>query len=300
MSPQPAYGPLLENPADLVDLERYAIDDLDSPQGQALVSQIRREMAASCISTLPGFLRPAALARMVAEAEALEPLAYPGPNEASPYFFNYGTSELTTLPPDHPRRRKTPRRMRQIAYDLIPPSAAIAQLYHWDGLTRFLAAATGVERLYRGADRYQALNISVMDEGGCQQWHFDTNEVNITLLLQAPEAGGEFEYVPLIRSAENENYEQVKRVLDGERKGIVQLSQEAGMLVLFKGHHSIHRVAPVRGTRRRFQSILAHNTRPGVVGSLESSILHYGPRVREHARAETALREQGGREASAR
>ena len=63
---------------------------------------------------------------------------------------------------------------------------------------------------------YQALNISVMDEGGCQQWHFDTNEVNMTLLLQKPEAGREFEYVPLIRSADNENYPTVKRVLEGQ------------------------------------------------------------------------------------
>lgn len=270
----------MEEPAGFVDLERYPITSLESTSGHALISAIRNRMAESCICALPLFLRPEALARMVAEAEVLEPMAYPGPTEASPYFFNYGTAELDALPPDHPRRRKTPRKMRQIAYDLIPPSTAIAQLYHWDELTRFLAAATGIERLYRSADRYQALNISVMDEGGCQQWHFDTNEVNITLLLQAPEAGGEFEYVPLIRSAENENYEAVKRVLDGDRKGVVQLSQEAGMLVLFKGHRSIHRVAPVRGTRRRFQSVLAHNTRPGVVGSLESSILHYGPRVK--------------------
>jgi hypothetical protein len=103
--------------------------------------------------------------------------------------------------------------------------------------------------------------------------------VNITLLLQAGEAGGEFEYVPLIRSRENENFEAVKRVLDGDRTGVIQLQQEPGMLVLFKGHHSLHRVAPVKGSRRRFQTILAHNTRPGVLGSRESSILHYGPRV---------------------
>jgi hypothetical protein len=280
---QPADISESDGPASFVDLSRYPIDALDSPRGKALVAEIRREMAARCICALPDFLRPAALARMVAEAEALEPLGYRGPTEASPYFFNYRTGELDALPPDHPRRRKTPRRMRQIAYDIIPPGSAIAQLYHWDGLTRFLAAATGVDRLYRSADRYQALNVSVMDEGGCQQWHFDTNEVNITLLLRAPDAGGEFEYVPLIRSAENENFERVGRVLDGGREGVVQLSQEAGMLVLFKGHHSIHRVAPVRGARRRFQSILAHNTQPGVVGSLESSILHYGPRIREHS-----------------
>ena len=270
----------MAGPADFVDLDRYPITDLDAPKGRALVERIRNEMETRCICALSGFLTPQALERMSGEAVALEPQGYQGPTEASPYFFNYQMDQLDQLPPDHPRRRKTPRNMRQIATDLIPPTAAVRQLYEWDGLTRFLAAAVGVDRLYRSADPYQALNISVMDEGGCQQWHFDTNEVNITLLLQAPEAGGEFEYVPLIRSADDENFDDVKRVLDGDRSRVIQLSQEPGMLVLFKGHRSIHRVAPVRGSRRRFQSILAHNTKPGVVGSLQSSILHYGPRVR--------------------
>lgn len=267
----------METPADFIDLDRYPLDDLQSPQGRALLADIKRNMAERVIASLPGFLRPEALARMAAEAEALEPLAYRGPTEASPYFYNYRAA--ADLPPDHPRLRKTPRRLRQIAYDLIPPTTAIWQLYNWDPLTAFLAQATGVERLYRSADPFQALNISVMDEGGCQQWHFDANEINITLLLQAPEAGGEFEYVPLIRAAENENFDDVKAVLNGSRERVIQLQLEAGALVLFKGHNSMHRVAPVRGARRRFQTILAHNTRPGMVGSRESSILHYGPRV---------------------
>lgn len=269
----------MNTPADFIDIERYPITDREGPAGRGLIDRIRRDMAESCICALPGFLRPAALRRMIEEAEALEPLAYRGPTEASPYFFNYGTDQLASLPPDHPRRRKTPRNMRQVAYDLIPPEAAIWQLYNWDELPLFLAAAAGIDRLYRSADRYQALNISFMDEGGRQQWHFDSNEVNITLLLQAPEGGGEFEYVPLIRSPEDENFEAVKRVLDGDRSRIVQLVPEPGMLVLFKGHYSVHRVAPVRGKRRRIQTILGHNTRPDMVGSLESSILHYGPRV---------------------
>jgi hypothetical protein len=269
----------VETPAKFVDLDRYPITNLDSHRCRQLIDYVRHCMADRCICPLPEFLLPNSVHHMVAEAEELEPLAYRGPTEVSPYFFDYRMAERETLPPDHPRRSKTPRNMRQIAYDLIPSSTAIWQLYNWDALPAFLAAAIGVERLYRSADPYQALNISVMDEGGCQQWHFDTNEVNITLLLQKSEAGGEFEYVPLIRSADNENYAAVKRVLDGDRNGVVQLIQEPGMLVLFKGHCSLHRVAPVRGKRRRFQTILGHNTRPGVIGSQESNILHYGPRV---------------------
>jgi len=228
--------------------------------------------------------------RMAAEAEALTPLAYRGPHEATPYFYNYGTGQ-ESLPPEHPRRRTTPRRLSQVAYDLVPETALIRRLYEWQPLADFLARALGVPQLWRCADRFQALNLAVMEEGGCQQWHFDTNETNITLLMQAAESGGEFEYVPMIRSDKDENYDAVRKVLDGDRSRVVRLAQEPGMLVLFRGHHSLHRVAPCVGKRRRLQTILAFNTRPGVIGSHASNLLHYGPRVALFPRQDAAIPE---------
>ena len=263
-------------PAEMVDLGRYPIADLDGSGGRTLVADGRTALAAEGSWCLPGFLRPAAVTGLAAEAETLVPLAYRGPVEATPYFYNY---DAAGFPEGHPRRRTTPRRLGQIAYDLIPEDAGIRRLYHWDALPGFLAAVLGVERVYRSADPYQALNIAVMEDGGRQQWHFDTNECNITLLLQAPEAGGEFEYVPMIRSEADERYDAVGRVLDGGREGVRSVAIEPGMLMLFQGRCSLHRVAPMRGRRRRLQTILGFNLRPGQVGSLASSILHYGPRV---------------------
>jgi len=279
--------PVNWGPADLIDLDRYPILDLDSPRGAALIGEIRTRMAETVLCALPGFLKPSVMPRLVAEAEALAPLAYRGPSEASPYFYSYG-ADLESLPSDHPRRRKTPRIMSQVAADLVPEGALIKRLYEWAPLATFLARALDVPALYRCADRFQGLNISVMEEGGCQQWHFDTNESNITLLLQAAESGGEFEYAPLIRSAEAENFDAVKRVLDGDASRVVRLAQEPGMLVLFRGHHSIHRVTPCHGRRRRLQSVLAFNGRPGVLGSHESNLLHYGPRVALFPRPQAA------------
>jgi hypothetical protein len=276
-------------PADLIDLDRYPILDPESPRGAKLIGDIRARMAETVLCALPGFLKASVVPRLAAETEALVPLAYRGPHEASPYFFSYGT-DLSSLPPDHPRRRKSPRRLSQVAYDLVPETALIRRLYEWQPLADFLARALGVPALYRGADRFQALNLSVMEEDGCQQWHFDTNESNITLLVQAAEAGGEFEYVPLIRSEEDENYDEVKRVLDGDSRRVVRLAQDPGMLVLFRGRRSLHRVAPCRGKRRRLQSVLAFNSRPGVVGSHASNLLHYGPRVALYPRPQAESR----------
>ena len=38
--------------------------------------------------------------------------------------------------------------------------------------------------------------ISAMPPGGEQGWHFDDNEFVVSLLLQRPAVGGEFEYAP--------------------------------------------------------------------------------------------------------
>lgn len=65
--------------------------------------------------------------------------------------------------------------------------------------------------------------------------------------LLDPEAGGQFEIVPDVRSADDENYERVGRILDGERQGVHSFSLEPGSLTIFCGHDSLHRVTRVAG-----------------------------------------------------
>jgi hypothetical protein len=267
----------LRKPENLVDLERYPLSRPGTPSYEDLAERVRASLSEKGLAYLRGFLRPDAVALMAFEAEALAPLAYPGPTEATPYFFNYDVGG--NVEADHPTRRRGRRALSQVAYDLIPTESALYRLYHWPLLPAFLAHVFGHEMLYRTADAYQSLNISVMDEGGCQQWHFDRSRFVTTLLLQAPESGGEFEYVPNLREDADEHFERVKAVLDGAVGGLCRIAIEPGTLNLFKGHYSMHRVTEVRGPRRRLQTILAYSPEPNVQGSLKSSILHYGPRV---------------------
>ena len=51
-------------------------------------------------------------------------------------------------------------------------------------------------------------------------------------MLQAPESGGEFEYVPLIRGLENETG-IVSDVLNGDRQKVVKLPFTPGTLLIF-------------------------------------------------------------------
>jgi len=277
-SPPPTSLP--DDPiSDFVDLDRYPIIDLESSAGRELITGMHEEMADTGACCLRDFIRPDALKKLQTEAESLAHLAYGGPTEVTPYFFNYSLGEGKNYPPDHPTRRTSPRRLAQVAGDLIPDETQLRQIHNSPALIAFLSKALGEQTLYPLNDRQQSLNISVMEENGCQQWHFDRGKSVITLLAQAPEGGGIFEYVPNIRSDHSENFEAVGHILDGHRENVRSVTLTAGTLMLFRGHYSLHRVTPVEGTRRRLQLILAYADQPDLKGSSASSRLHYGARA---------------------
>ncbi len=266
--------------AGIINTGLYPLDDLASPESRRWIADLRAELDRSGSCLLHDFINPGPLQQMAAQARSISHLAYPGPTEVSPYFFDYNLGANQDLPPTHPLRRKGKRRLAQVAADLIPPDFLLSRLYRSDEMRDFLSAVC-TRPVYRNRDPYQSLNISVMGEGGCQQWHFDSGTMVTTLLLQAPQAGGIFEYAPAIRSETDENFDAVQAVLDGRSDRVVQNRLRAGTLSLFRGHYSLHRVTEVSGKRERIQAILGYATRPDLYGSRESSILHYGPRVAE-------------------
>lgn len=264
----------------IINTDDYPVDQLSSTDARSWVSQVRASLDQDGSCTLPNFVTAPALDEMARQAYSIAHLAYPGPTEVSPYFFNYRLGQGEDLPCTHPLRFKGKRNLAQIAADLIPPEFLLSQLYRSSLMLDFLAAVTG-RRIYRNQDPYQSLNISIMNQGGCQQWHFDSGTMVTTLLLQEPDAGGIFEYAPAIRSDNDENFDAVQAVLEGNSDRVLQNCLQAGTLSLFRGHYSLHRVTPVEGQRQRIQAILGYSTRPGLLGNKESSILHYGPRVTE-------------------
>jgi predicted 2-oxoglutarate/Fe(II)-dependent dioxygenase YbiX len=264
----------------IINSALYPIDRLDSAAGKTWIAQIRSALQddGSCI--LPNFVTAEVLREMTLQAKSIAHLAYPGPTEVTPYFFNYRLGEGEDLPADHPLRRKGRRNLAQVATDLIPTDFLLSQLHRSQAMLDFLSAVIE-QPVYRNLDPYQSLNISVMDEGGCQQWHFDGGNMVTTLLLQEPEGGGVFEYAPAIRSESDENFDAVQAILDGRSDRVLRNHLRSGSLSLFRGHYSLHRVTPVEGKRQRLQAILGYSTRPDMIGNRESSILHYGPRVAE-------------------
>lgn len=264
----------------IINFDLYPVNKLGTEEFDPWIADIKKRLDKDGSCLFPNFVLPEALNTMAQQARDIAHLAYPGPTEVSPYFFNYRLGEGQNLPESHPLRRKGKRNLSQVATDLIPLEFLLNQLYHSPEMLQFLSAIID-QPVYRNEDPYQSLNISVMNPGGCQQWHFDSGTMVTTLLLQEPDAGGVFEYSPGIRSDESENFESVEAVLDGDLGSVKRNQLKAGTLSLFRGHYSLHRVTEVEGNRQRLQAILGYSTKQGHIGNKESSILHYGPRVAE-------------------
>ena len=249
--------------SNLVDLERYPLNAEGSVDFTALLETTRASLEQDGCAVLKGFIRPAALPALVAEAENAAPNGHRSFNETNVYF----TKDDPSLPDDHPARQFYPRSNAFIPADNFGAQSLLRRIYEWPALTPFLKAALREERFFPYADPLADVIVNMADEGPGFPWHFDTNNYTVTLAIQNAESGGAFEYAPNLRKG-GENFEGVSAVLNGHSDAVRILNLEAGDLQIFKGRYSLHRVAPLAGDRPRFVAIFSYAERPDMVLSL--------------------------------
>lgn len=277
MSLQTAATPQTAAPCP-IDLDRYPVDRLDSPEGRRLIAEARERIAETGCLLLKDFVTAGGLAELERQSRALSEHAHVRRRAATPY----GGPPQEDYPEGHPARRELERTNAFIAGDLIEDGSAARALYHHEGFQRFVAAVVGAEQLYEYADPLAGLVINVLQPGCAHPWHFDNNDFIVTLMTQQPEAGGAFEYCPQLRSAEDQNYPGVEAVLDGERGPVETLDLRPGDLQIFFGRNSLHRVAEVEGGRERHTLILAYAEKPGVIGDPERTRILFGRTTEAH------------------
>lgn len=272
MHPQPTgvlsgtgpNGPTAATSPDPVDLDTYPLDRPGSRAWSAAVDRAREQLSRDGCAVLPGFVRESWRDRLRAEGESIAHRAH----YESRTVNVYNTEPDPDLPADHPARVPLERGNAFVARDRIPADHLVHRLYPDPGFRAFLAACVGSPELHELADPLAGLCLNVVPDGRSHPWHFDTNEIAISLLTRAPGEGGVFEYCPDIRSAGAENTDDVADVLAGRGGDRVRrLRLRAGDLQLFRGRYSLHRVTTVRGPVARHTAIFSYSTRPGVVGS---------------------------------
>jgi hypothetical protein len=142
-------------------------------------------------------------------------------------------------------------------------------------VTRFIAAVLEKTTLFRSEDPLDGCNMTVYEAGDELGWHFDQSEFSVTLMIQRAEQGGDFEYAPMVRTPDDERYDDVRRVLLGETPAKV-LASGPGTLAFFRGRYSLHRVPPVGGSTPRMNSVLTYVSEPGHKLSAMAQQMYYG------------------------
>jgi hypothetical protein len=264
---------------DLIDFERYPIST-PGPQRDAILAQVRAELDLRGCAVIKGFLTPFGIASAVAEAERVADKGHRSYSRTNPYF----TADDASLPASDPRRRFFDRSNAFIPADNFRSDGALRTIFDSEGFDTFIRECLQQpeDRFFRYADPLADVIVNAAGEGNGFPWHFDTNNFTVTLALQNAEGGGAFEYAPMIRTSQNENFEEVSKVLDETSENVISLALEPGDLQLFKGRYSLHRVAPLKGPTPRYVAIFSYVEEPNMVGSVERTRQLYGKTLPIH------------------
>ena len=193
---------------------------------------------------------------MVAEAETQKHNAYFTTSSHNIY--------LSEPRPDRDARHVLNRQITSskgcITTDQVPAQSGLKIIYDAPEFREFITTIVGEPVRYEYADPISSIKVYCGDEGQEMGWHFDNSEFAITLLLWAPQSGGQFEYIPDLLNAETGemNFTGVATFLDGDA-AVEQVMVAPGTLVLFRGRNAIHRVTPTVDARTRILVVLAYN-----------------------------------------
>ncbi len=256
-----------ESLADIVDLAQYPL------QSEEFRAQCKRTVDENGALVLRNFVKPKAIASIQDEGRKQQHLAYYTVSDHNIYL----TPSDDAYPSEHPRNRLVSSSKGCITDDQIPDDSALCTLYDAEEFREFICAVLDESELHEYADPLSSINLHYAGEGQELGWHFDNSSFAITLMIQSPADGGEFEYVKDVRDADagEMNFELSEKVLDGEIE-TEKLAMDSGALVLFRGKNSIHRVTPTIGEKTRMLVVLAYNTKAGVSLSESARMTFYG------------------------
>ena len=258
--------------SDIVNLNQYPIHDLNSKIYNELTAHCKSELDAIGCCVIPNFIKPDSINKMLKEISSKRDRVFWSDESHNPYFSKRDDS----LPNIHPVNTFGARNNGYLNGDLIPENSDLHFLYHTEELKNLVSNCLGIHPLFHWADPLAKNVYNCMDPGNCFPWHFDSNEFTLSILIQKAEEGCNFEYVPNLRKPNDENFDGVKKVLNGDRENVRVVKLEVGDLQIFKGRFSMHRVSKVEGNTTRYIALPTYTLDGWRVNTPEHSRVVYG------------------------
>jgi len=233
---------------EIINLETYPINNTGSIKYRELINYTRKQLNEDGCCVLSNFIKSDSIQRMKDEVDKKLSKIYFTNDKHNPYF----TKDDKMLPENHPKRIFSVRQSGYLNSDNLEKDSDLNKFYDLEEMLKFVSDSLEVFPLYKWADPLGKNPYSVMHTDHYFPWHFDGNEFTLSILVQKAEKGGFFEYAPDIRSKDNENFEEVGKVLKGDRKKVKSLDLKPGDLQIFKGRFSMHRVTKIEGKISRY------------------------------------------------
>ena len=152
-----------------------------------------------------------------------------------------------------------------VPHDLLSKKSKLNFLYNSTLFKNFLKGVLDLDSLYPYNDTLSSINYNYYQKSQQLGWHFDNASFAITLMIQASDSGGEFEYINKGRDFNKKfiDKEYIKKILERE---IIpkKIDVNAGTLVLFYGRNYLHRVTPVKSDKPRILVTLNYNEENGI------------------------------------
>jgi hypothetical protein len=257
---------------DILDLDRYPLDKPGTSEWTKLVDRCKSELAKDGMFNLEGLVHPTALQKTVAEIQpVMDTLSFVHKRSHNIYF----RKEIPELSADHPALQKVDTINHTICADQISQST-VMYIYEWAPFIHFLSTVMDKPALYPMRDALARVNVMAYRDGETLNWHFDRSEFTTTLLLQAPEQGGDFVYRTDLRTETDPNYDGVAKLLQGQDDQVKTLKLSAGTLNVFRGKNTAHKVSTVHGNKERLIAVFSYFDRPGVMFTKEDQVGFYG------------------------
>lgn len=269
---------------ELINFDLYPLDQPNSEKYIDALDRARSQLMADGCAVIKNLLSINAVKTIGKEIFDRKSLTHFSTSKMNPYFH---TVMDPNFPQRHPVNTFIERSSGFIPGDAWDSSLAIDLLFHSEVLTNFLRDCLETDSVHCYADPLAGLTANILNPGQQFAWHFDTNEFAVTALIDEADEGGLFEYVPMIRTPQDESFARIQSVLEDNRQDVKTLELHAGDLQIFRGRHSLHRVTRVPKTSKpRHAAIFAYTAEPGVIGRVERTRQLFGRVLPAHEEAE--------------
>ena len=253
-------------PEKIVNLQKHPIKDINYRKNCKAKLDLKGALV------MENFLTDESLEYLQSESRELRHLAYFCQHNHNPYLLEPDPD----LPDEHIRNLPQTTDKGCVTHDQIPLNSPLRTLYECAVFRGFLKVVLS-NSIFPYADKLSSINLNYFERGHQLGWHYDNASFAITLMVQAPEKGGEFQYLENLRNFENsyQGYTKTENLVKG-RLAYKTIIIRDGTLVLFRGRNSLHRVTPVKSDNARILATLNFNTERGIMLSEMARMTFFG------------------------